>query len=74
MTATVPIPVPTYAGTRLLGEVIAWACPGLSIPHTQVVAALSDAGLDAGVARELAPDTPSAGPASGSVISASSGP
>lgn len=54
-TATVPLPVPTGAGTRLLGEVLAWACPGLSVPHTQLVAALTDAGLDAGVARELAP-------------------
>jgi hypothetical protein len=53
--ATVPFPVPTAAGTRLLGEVIAWACPGLSVPHAQVVAALTDAELDAGVARELAP-------------------
>ncbi len=55
MTATVPLPVPVGAGTRLLGEVIAWACPGLSVPHAALVAALEAAGLDPGVARELAP-------------------
>jgi hypothetical protein len=38
-----------------LGEVLAWACPGLSVPHAQLVAALTDSGLDAAVARELAP-------------------
>lgn len=55
MTATVPLPVPIGAGARLLGEVIAWACPGLSVTHTALVAALEESGLDAGVARELAP-------------------
>lgn len=55
MTATVPMPVPIGAGTRLLGEVIAWACPGLSVPHAALVAALQAADLDPGVARELAP-------------------
>ena len=41
MTAlTVPLPVPVGAGTRLLGEVIAWACPGLSVTHAALVAAL----------------------------------
>jgi hypothetical protein len=54
-TATVPLPVPTHAGTRLLGEVLAWACPGLSVAHTALVAALTDSGLEASVARELAP-------------------
>ncbi len=54
-TATVPPPVPAGAGTRLLGEVISWACPGVSITHSALVAALEAAGLDAGVARELAP-------------------
>jgi hypothetical protein len=43
------------AGTRLLGEVLAWACPGVSVTHTDLVRALEDAGLDPGVARELAP-------------------
>ena len=55
MIATVPLPVSVGAGTRLLGEVIAWACPGLSVPHTALVAALEDADLDPAVARELAP-------------------
>src|SRR4051812_14560239 len=55
MTATVPPPVPVSAGTRLLGEVIAWACPGASVTHSDLVRALEDAGLDPGVARELAP-------------------
>ncbi|VTT98797.1 unnamed protein product [Gemmataceae bacterium] len=54
-TATVPLPVPVGAGTRLLGEVIAWACPGISVTHSALVRALEDAGLDPGVARELAP-------------------
>lgn len=43
------------AGTRLLGEVISWACPGVAVTHADLVRALEDAGLDAGVARELAP-------------------
>jgi hypothetical protein len=55
MTATVPVPVPVGAGTRLLGEVIAWACPGVSVTHSALVAALEASGLDPGVARELAP-------------------
>src|SRR3954470_6282072 len=54
-TATVPPPVPVGAGTRLLGEVIAWACPGVSVTHPALVAALEAAGLDPAVARELAP-------------------
>jgi hypothetical protein len=54
-TATVTLPVPVGAGTRLLGEVIAWACPGVSVKHPDLVRALEDAGLDPGVARELAP-------------------
>jgi hypothetical protein len=55
MTATVPLPVPVGAGTRLLGEVLAWACPGVSVTHSALVRALEDAELDPGVARELAP-------------------
>ena len=54
-TATVPLPVPVGAATRLLGEVIAWACPGVSVTHPALVTALEAAGLDPGVARELAP-------------------
>jgi len=49
------VPVEVSSGTRLLGEVIAWACPGLSVSHTALVEALEAADLDAGVARELAP-------------------
>lgn len=54
-TAISPPPVPVSAGSRLLGEVIAWACPGVSVTHSDLVRALEDAGLDPGVARELAP-------------------
>lgn len=52
---TTIVPPAAHAGTRLLGEVISWACPGVSITHSALVAALDAAGLDAGVARELAP-------------------
>ena len=54
-TATAALPVSVGAGTRLLGEVIAWACPGVSVTHSDLVGALEAAGLDPGVARELAP-------------------
>ncbi|WP_439622092.1 hypothetical protein [Gemmata sp.] len=54
-TATLPLPVPAPAGTRLLGEVLAWACPGAAVTHAALVRALEDADLDPGVARELAP-------------------
>jgi hypothetical protein len=55
VTMTAPVPVAVGTSTRLLGEVIAWACPGLSVPHTDLVRAIEGAGLDSGVARELAP-------------------
>ena len=55
MTVTVSLPVPVGVGTRLLGEVISWACPGVAVTHADLVRALEDAGLDPGVARELAP-------------------
>jgi hypothetical protein len=42
-------------GTRLLGEVISWTCPGAAVRHADLVAALADAGLDTSVARELLP-------------------
>jgi len=42
-------------GARLLGEVISWTCPGTAVRHADLVAALADAGLDPGVARELLP-------------------
>ena len=57
MTATdrrCPVPASPPA-PQLLGEVIAWTCPGVTVTHAALVAALRDAGLDAGVARELAP-------------------
>src|SRR3954449_598562 len=47
-----PAPGP---GTRLLGEVISWTCPAAAVRHAALVAALADAGLDTGVARELLP-------------------
>src|SRR3954470_9352410 len=55
MSATAPLPFPVAAGTRLLGEVISWTCSGVTVTHPALVAALKDAGLDEGVARELAP-------------------
>ena len=54
-TATVARPFPVAAGTRLLGEVISWTCSGVAVTHAALVAALADADLDEGVARELAP-------------------
>jgi len=42
-------------GTKLLGEVISWTCPGVAVRHADVVAALRDAGLDESVARQLLP-------------------
>jgi hypothetical protein len=42
-------------GTRLLGEVISWTCPGAAVRHADLVAALADAGLDTSAARELLP-------------------
>jgi hypothetical protein len=48
-------PFPVAAGTRRLGEVIAWTCSGVSVTHPALLAALRDAELDEGVARELAP-------------------
>ena len=55
MTPTVPPPVPIGISARLLGEVIAWVCPGLAVAHAELVRALEAAGLDPAVARELAP-------------------
>src|SRR6516165_10621779 len=42
-------------GTPLLGEIITWTCGGVKVRHIDLVHALKDAGLDEGVARELAP-------------------
>ncbi len=45
----------TVPGTKLLGEVISWTCPGIAVRHADVIAALRDAGLDESVARVLLP-------------------
>jgi hypothetical protein len=50
-----PLTFTTSSATRLLGEVITWTCPGLSVAHSTLVEALSASGLDPAVARELAP-------------------
>ena len=55
MPATAAAPFPLPVGTTLLGEVIAWTCSGVTVTHPALLAALRDAGLDEGVARELAP-------------------
>src|SRR5688500_14248721 len=55
MPASAAVPFPLPIGTTLLGEVIAWTCSGVTITHPALLAALRDAGLDEGVARELAP-------------------
>jgi hypothetical protein len=55
MPATAAAPFPLPIGTTLLGEVIAWTCSGVTVTHPALLAALRDAGLDEGVARELAP-------------------
>ena len=38
--STPPLDAP--AGTKLLGEVITWACPGAAVRHADLVAALAD--------------------------------
>ena len=55
MPAPAAAPFPLAAGTTLLGEVISWTCSGVAVTHPALLAALRDAGLDEGVARELAP-------------------
>src|SRR5215218_1636713 len=42
-------------GGKLLGQIITWACSGVSIRHADLIGALRDSGLDESVARELAP-------------------
>ena len=49
------IPWPAAAGTGLLGEILSWNCPRLSVRHLELIDALRAAGLDESVARELAP-------------------
>ena len=46
---------PVAPGTRLLGEVISWTCPAVTVQHRAVIQALCDSALDESVARELAP-------------------
>jgi hypothetical protein len=48
-------PFAVVPGTTLLREIITWSCSGVSIRLADLVEALRDAGLDDGVARELAP-------------------
>ncbi|MBA4064850.1 MAG: hypothetical protein C0501_14280 [Isosphaera sp.] len=55
MTATLTDRFPVAPGTPLLGEVITWTCGGATVRHADLIAALTDAGLDESVARELAP-------------------
>ncbi len=55
MTATLTERFPLAAGTPLVGEVITWTCGGATVRHADLIAALTDAGLDESVARELAP-------------------
>src|SRR5438128_1667888 len=43
------------AGAALLGEIITWSCSRVAVRHLDLVDALTATGLDAGVARELAP-------------------
>src|SRR5262245_35084731 len=42
-------------GTHLLGEVISWTCPAVTVRYRAVIDALRESGLDETVARELAP-------------------
>src|SRR3954452_20959198 len=43
------------AGMKLLGEIISWTCPGVAVRHADVATALTDAGLNVSVARQLLP-------------------
>src|SRR3954466_14777839 len=43
------------ARMKLLGEIISWTCPGVAVRHADVVAALTDAGLNESVARQILP-------------------
>src|SRR5262245_27984720 len=42
-------------GTKLLGEVISWTCPGVAVKYGDLLAALREADLDETVARQLLP-------------------
>jgi hypothetical protein len=49
------LPFALPEGTKLHGEILTWACTGVTVRHADLIAALKDADLDEGVARELAP-------------------
>jgi hypothetical protein len=48
-------PFALASGTRLLGEVIAWTCPGVSVKFTSLLDALRTAELDESVVRAMQP-------------------
>jgi hypothetical protein len=50
-----PRPFPIPSGTRLLGEVISWTCPTVSVKFPALLEALRSAELDESVARALQP-------------------
>jgi hypothetical protein len=52
---TTDSPFAVTPSTPLLGEILTWTCSGVKIRHADLIEALRDAGLDEGVARELAP-------------------
>jgi hypothetical protein len=49
------LPFELREGTRLHGEILTWACNGVTVRHSDLINALKESGLDEGVARELAP-------------------
>jgi hypothetical protein len=57
MTTASPLrsPFAVASGMRLLGEVIAWTCPGASVLFTVLLDALRSAGLDESAARAMQP-------------------
>jgi hypothetical protein len=49
------LPFALADGTKLHGEILTWACNGVTVKHSDLINALKEAGLDESVARELAP-------------------
>jgi hypothetical protein len=49
------LPFELAEGTRLHGEILTWACGGVTVKHADLINALKESDLDEGVARELAP-------------------
>ena len=47
--------LPLVVSTQLLGEIITWTCAGATVQYHDLITALTAAGLDTSVARELAP-------------------